>query len=61
MRKLSVTPYAKKLAISFGAALNHQVGEDWLEQTERCKTQKQARALHKKVMKAVCREILKRL
>ena len=61
MKKLSVVPYAKKLARSFGAALNHQVGEDWLEQTERCKTQKQARVLHKKVMKAVCHEILKRI
>lgn len=61
MTKAALTAYAKKTARSFGAALSHQVSEDLLDVTERCKTQRQARALHKKAMKAVCREIMKRV
>lgn len=57
MKKIAA--YAKKTARTFGASLNHQVSEDWLEETERATSQKKARALHKKVMLAVCKEILK--
>lgn len=57
MKKIAT--YAKKTARTFGASLNHQVSEDWLDETERASSQKKARALHKKVMLAVCKELTK--